>query len=216
MLLYNSAVSGNCYKVRLLAAHLGLPLELHELSVVDRSNRREVLGDQPGLARADARPRRRPAAGRVERDPLVLRRRDRVRAERPLRARPGAPVAVLRAVPARADDRGRPLLAHLLGGAREARRSAIAGADAAAATSRSTRWSATSPARTFLVGERYSVADISLYAYTHVAARGRLRPRRLSRHPRVAGAGRRPAAATSRSTPEVRDRAGAGVGRCRA
>ena len=44
MLLYNSAVSGNCYKVRLLAAHLGVPLELHELSVVDRSDRAEVIG----------------------------------------------------------------------------------------------------------------------------------------------------------------------------
>ena len=45
MLLYNSMVSGNCYKVRLLCAHLGLPLELRELSVVDRSNRAEVIGD---------------------------------------------------------------------------------------------------------------------------------------------------------------------------
>ena len=44
MLLYNSTVSGNCYKVRLVAAHLGIPLELEELSVVDRSNRAEVLG----------------------------------------------------------------------------------------------------------------------------------------------------------------------------
>jgi len=50
MLLYNSAVSGNCYKVRLLAAHLGIPLELEELSVTDRSNRQQVLGElNPGL-----------------------------------------------------------------------------------------------------------------------------------------------------------------------
>lgn len=26
MLLYDSAVSGNCYKVRLICAHLGIPL----------------------------------------------------------------------------------------------------------------------------------------------------------------------------------------------
>ncbi len=45
MLLYNSRVSGNCYKVRLLLAHLGLDYEIHELDVVDRSNRPEVLGD---------------------------------------------------------------------------------------------------------------------------------------------------------------------------
>jgi glutathione S-transferase len=50
MLLYNSQVSGNCYKVRLLFAHLGLDYDRHELSVIDRSNRSEVLGElNPGL-----------------------------------------------------------------------------------------------------------------------------------------------------------------------
>jgi glutathione S-transferase len=44
VLLYNSQVSGNCYKVRLLFAHLGISYERQELSVVDRSNRDEVLG----------------------------------------------------------------------------------------------------------------------------------------------------------------------------
>jgi glutathione S-transferase len=44
LLLYNSQVSGNCYKVRLLFAHLGVDYERQDLSVVDRSNRSEVLG----------------------------------------------------------------------------------------------------------------------------------------------------------------------------
>ena len=44
MLLYNSPVSGNCYKVRLLLAHLGIPYERQDLDVVDRSNRPDVLG----------------------------------------------------------------------------------------------------------------------------------------------------------------------------
>jgi glutathione S-transferase len=44
VLLYDSPVSGNCYKVRLLLAHLAIPYERRELSVVDRSNRSEVLG----------------------------------------------------------------------------------------------------------------------------------------------------------------------------
>jgi glutathione S-transferase len=44
LLLYDSPVSGNCYKVRLLLAHLGIPYERRALSVVDRSNRPEVLG----------------------------------------------------------------------------------------------------------------------------------------------------------------------------
>ncbi len=45
MLLYDSRSSGNCYKVRLLFSHLGLAYERRELDVVDRSNREEVLGD---------------------------------------------------------------------------------------------------------------------------------------------------------------------------
>ena len=50
VLLYDSRPSGNCYKVRLLLAHLGLEYERRELDVVDRSNRSEVLGElNPGL-----------------------------------------------------------------------------------------------------------------------------------------------------------------------
>jgi glutathione S-transferase len=50
MLLYDSGASGNCYKVRLLLAHLGRAYERRELDVVDRTNRAEVLGDlNPGL-----------------------------------------------------------------------------------------------------------------------------------------------------------------------
>ena len=45
MLLYDSPVSGNCYKVRLLLAHLGLPYERRTVDVVDRSSRPELLGD---------------------------------------------------------------------------------------------------------------------------------------------------------------------------
>jgi glutathione S-transferase len=44
VLLYDSQVSGNCYKVRLLFAHLGILYERQELSVADRSNRADVLG----------------------------------------------------------------------------------------------------------------------------------------------------------------------------
>src|SRR5437763_13577059 len=44
MLLYNSQVSGNCYKVRLLLAQLGEDYERHTVDVVDRSNRGELLG----------------------------------------------------------------------------------------------------------------------------------------------------------------------------
>jgi glutathione S-transferase len=50
MLLYDSPVSGNCYKVRLLFAHLGVQYERRDVDVVDRSNRLELLGElNPGL-----------------------------------------------------------------------------------------------------------------------------------------------------------------------
>jgi glutathione S-transferase len=44
VLLYDSGESGNCYKVRLLFAQLGIEYERRELSVYDRSNRPDVLG----------------------------------------------------------------------------------------------------------------------------------------------------------------------------
>jgi glutathione S-transferase len=50
VVLYDSAVSGNCYKVRLLFALLGVEYERRPLSVVDKSNREDVLGElNPGL-----------------------------------------------------------------------------------------------------------------------------------------------------------------------
>jgi glutathione S-transferase len=61
-LLYDSPVSGNCYKVRLLLAHLGIPVERRTVDVVDRSNRAELLGDLnpalrvPTLVLDDGRP----------------------------------------------------------------------------------------------------------------------------------------------------------------
>jgi glutathione S-transferase len=62
VLLYDSPVSGNCYKVRLLLAHLGIPYERRTMDVVDRSNRPEVLGGLnpslrvPTLVLDDGRP----------------------------------------------------------------------------------------------------------------------------------------------------------------
>jgi glutathione S-transferase len=62
VLLYNSPVSGNCYKVRLLLAHLGIPYERRTVDVADRSNRPELLGGLnpalrvPTLVLDDGRP----------------------------------------------------------------------------------------------------------------------------------------------------------------
>jgi len=62
LLLYDSPVSGNCYKVRLLLTLLGIPFERRALDVVDRSNRSDVLGGLnpslrvPTLVLDDGRP----------------------------------------------------------------------------------------------------------------------------------------------------------------
>jgi glutathione S-transferase len=44
MRLYNNQDSGNCWKVRQLLALLGIEYERVELDVIDRSNRKDVLG----------------------------------------------------------------------------------------------------------------------------------------------------------------------------
>jgi glutathione S-transferase len=45
MLLYNAPISGNCYKVRLLLAQLEIEYERREVDVFDRSDRGELLGE---------------------------------------------------------------------------------------------------------------------------------------------------------------------------
>jgi glutathione S-transferase len=50
VLLYDNPVSGNCYKVRLILNLLGIEFERQELSVLDRSDRAAVLdGLSPSL-----------------------------------------------------------------------------------------------------------------------------------------------------------------------
>ncbi len=170
MLLYDSAVSGNCYEVRLLLAHLGLPYERRDVDVVDRSGRDAVLGELnpalrvPTLVLDDGRPL-------AESDAILMYLGEGTRyvpEDRYLRAQvlqwlffeqySHEPyVAVLRfwltIAPARPPE---PEM--------QARR---VGGDAALAAME--RHLAT---RSFLVGDAYTVADIALYAYTHVAQEG--------------------------------------------
>lgn len=50
MLLYDNPLSGNCFKVRLLFSLLGIEYERREVDVFDRSDRLEILGGlNPGL-----------------------------------------------------------------------------------------------------------------------------------------------------------------------
>lgn len=62
VLLYDNPVSGNCHKVRLIFSLLGIEFERRELSVVDRSDRAGVLGglspslNVPTVVLEDGRP----------------------------------------------------------------------------------------------------------------------------------------------------------------
>lgn len=47
VLLYDNPVSGNCYKAQLIHDLPGIEFERRELSVVDHSDRAEVLGGLP-------------------------------------------------------------------------------------------------------------------------------------------------------------------------
>jgi glutathione S-transferase len=171
MLLYNSPVSGNCYKVRLLLAHLGLAYETVDLSVADRSNRQEVLG---GLNPALRVPTLVLDDGRVlaESNAILWYLGDGtqyVPEDRFERAQVlqwqffeqydhETALAVVRfwvAYSGRPDD-----FADRLDERRAAGYRALDAMERHLAE------------RTFLVGERYSIADISLYAYTHVAPEG--------------------------------------------
>jgi glutathione S-transferase len=50
VLLYDNPLSGNCFKVRLLFSLLGIEYERREVDVFDRSDRPEILGGlNPGL-----------------------------------------------------------------------------------------------------------------------------------------------------------------------
>ena len=171
MLLYNSPVSGNCFKVRLLAAHLGISLELHDLSVVDRSDRADVIGHLnparrvPTLVLDDGRPLAESNAilwylgdgtdyvpeDRYERaQVLQWQFFEQYQHEPSL-----AVVRFLIAYSGEADKHTERI--------REQTASGYVALDA---------MERHLAERTYLVGERYSIADISLYAYTHVAHEG--------------------------------------------
>jgi glutathione S-transferase len=171
MLLYNSAVSGNCYKVRLLLAHLGLEYETHEVDVVDRSGRPELLGELnpalrvPTLVLDDGRPLGESNAilwyfgDGTDYVPEDAYERAQVLQWMFFEQYSHEPnIAVARfwktysGEPERFERQRERLLA---GGyaALDAMEKRLDG-------------------RGFLVGERYSIADIALYAYTHVAHEG--------------------------------------------
>ncbi len=171
MLLYNSAVSGNCYKVRLVCAQLGIPYETVEVDVVDRSRRKELLGDLnpalrvPTAVLDDGRPLAESGAiiwYLAEGSPLVPDdpyERAQVLQwlfyEQYLLEPTVAVVRFWVAFSGRANEFADQIPAKMQGGygALDGLERGLAGRD-------------------FLVGGRYTLADVALYAYTHVAHEG--------------------------------------------
>jgi glutathione S-transferase len=166
VLLFDSAVSGNCYKVRQLFAHLGIDYERREVDVIDRSGRLELLGELnpalrvPTLVFDDGRSMGESDAIMfyfAEGTPYLP--DDRWERAQVLQwlffeqysHEPNIAVArfwvIAGITPSDADAKAK-------------RRGGIAALEA---------MERRLDDRTFLVGERYSIADIALYAYTHVA-----------------------------------------------
>lgn len=170
MLLYNSQISGNCYKVRLLFAHLGIEYERQEVDVFDRRGRLELLGNLnpalrvPTLVLDDGRPL-------AESDAILFHFADGTqympndsyeRAQvlqwlffEQYSHEPYIAVARFWTLAQISPERAA-LEEKLRGGKR-----------ALEAMERHLR------EREFLAADRYSIADIALYAYTHVAPDGR-------------------------------------------
>jgi glutathione S-transferase len=169
MLLYDSAVSGNCYKVRLLLTKLGIPFERQELSVFDRSDRPDVLGELnpalrvPTLVLDDGRSLGESNAilwyfaDGTEYAPTDPYERAQVMQWQFFEQYDHEPNIAVARFWALADM-------HPPEADREAKRKG--GERALSAMERHLA------AHEFLVGDRYTIADISLYAYTHVAPEG--------------------------------------------
>jgi len=180
VLLYNSQVSGNCYKVRLLLAQLGLDYQRREVDVIDRSNRAELLGELnpalrvPTLVLDDGRPLGESNAiisyladGTVflptdafERAKVLQWLFFEQYSHEPYIAVVRFWVAVAKTPPAQA------VLEEKMHGG-------YAALDALEGHLET---------NLFLVGERYTIADIALYAYTHVAHEGGFE---LGRYPAI-------------------------------
>lgn len=170
MRLYESQISGNCWKVRQILAHRGLSYESVEVDVIDRSDPRDQLAElNPArklstLVLDDGRPL-------AESNAILLHfaeGTDLLPADAYERAQVyqwlffeqyshEPHIAVARFLLTYSGTEPSPrLLAHL----HEGGNTALAAMEAHLAS------------REFLVGERYSAADIALYAYTHVAEEG--------------------------------------------
>lgn len=181
LLLYNSKPSGNCYKVRLMLAHLGIPYETFEIDVVSREPRPlALLRDNP-LGKV---PKLELAGGRsiVESNAILWHFAQGTpylprESEQQLDVlrwmffeqnvhEPNIAVArfILGYLPEKAHNPDVIAFLHRRGN------QALAAMELHLTE------------RRFFVGESYTIADIALYAYTHVAEEGQFD---LGTYPRI-------------------------------
>jgi glutathione S-transferase len=170
VLLYDNPVSGNCYKVRLILSLLDIEFERRRLSVVDHSDRAGVLGglspslNVPTVVLEDGRPLAESNAilwffadgtRYMPDDPYERAQVLQWMFFEQYKHEPG--IAVVRFWVAISEDP--PPAAEI-----EARRTA--GRAALDVMERHLG------DHEYFVGERFTIADIALYAYTHVAPEG--------------------------------------------
>jgi glutathione S-transferase len=171
LLLYDNPVSGNCYKVRLLLSLLGIEFERRELSVLDHADRAQTLGglspslNVPTVVLEDGRPLAESNAilwyfadgtRYLPDDPYERAQVLQWMFFEQYKHEPA--IAVVRFWTAIAEGDPPP------GVDIEARRGA--GHTALGSMEQHLR------KREYLVGECFTIADIALYAYTHLAPEG--------------------------------------------
>lgn len=170
VLLYDNPVSGNCHKVRLILSLLGIEFERRELSVTDHSNRADVLGglspslNVPTVVLEDGRPLAESnailwyfavATPYLPDDPYERAQVLQWMFFEQYKHEPA--IAVLRFWVAISED---PPPAAEIDAKRRAGRAALDVMERHLGD------------HEYFVGERFTIADIALYAYTHVAPEG--------------------------------------------
>jgi glutathione S-transferase len=167
VLLYDNPVSGNCHKVRLLLGLLGIEFERRQLSVVDHSERAAVLGglspslNVPTVVLEDGRPL-------AESNAILFYFADGTPY---LPDDPYERAQVLQWMFFE-QYRHEPAIAVLrfwLTISEEPRSGAEIEAKRRAGEAALEVMERHLDGREYLVGERFTIADIALYAYTHVA-----------------------------------------------
>lgn len=169
--LYDSAISGNCYKVRLLLSHLGRPYERVDVAFMQTDDREGILGGKnptgkiPTLELDDGR-----ALGESNAILWYLAQGTHLLPSDPFEQAKVLQWLFFEQNNLEANIAMARFWVHVLKAEREYREHLELKYDGGYAALRALESGLAE--HEFLVADRYSIADISLYAYTHVAPEG--------------------------------------------